>query len=321
MPQFDWNDVRFFLAVVRSGTLTLAARRLGSDHTTVGRRLTALENALRAKLIDRSPTGCALTSQGERFLSAAEAMESIAAGADEEIGGADIALSGSVRIGAPDGFGSFFLAPRIKALCDRHPDLQVQIVAISRVFSLSKREADLAIGLDRPAKGRLMSRKLTDYSLGLYAARSYLESAAAIRTREDLAGHHFVSYIDDLIFSSELDYLPQIVKDSRPRLKSSNLIAQMRATMAGAGICVLPCFMADPEPLLVPVLPREVSLTRTFWLISHTDQRSLARIRLTADYIAKITQEARRILLPQRHEKAHATATKPSRQSDRRARP
>jgi DNA-binding transcriptional LysR family regulator len=298
MRNFDWDDVRFFLAVVRSGTLTLAARRLKTDHTTVGRRITALERALKARLIDRRPSGCTLTAQGERFLPAAEAMEAVATRAHEDIAGSDVSLSGMVRIGAPDGFGSFFLAPRIKTFCDRHPELEVQIVAMPRAFSLSKREADLAIGLSRPAEGRLVSRKLSDYTLGLYASRSYLAGAKPIRSRGDLTGHTFISYIDDLIFSPQLDYMPQISRDTRPQLKSSNLIAQMQATIAGAGICVLPHFMATTDPRLLPVLSNKIVLTRTFWLIVHADQQNLARIRSTADYISTITQADRSTLLP-----------------------
>lgn len=298
MRDFDWDDVRFFLAVVRSGTLTLAARRLKTDHTTVGRRVTALERALKARLLDRRPSGCTLTAQGERFLPKAEAMEAVATRAHEDIAGSDIALSGMVRIGAPDGFGSFFLAPRIKGFCERHPELEVQIVAMPRVFSLSKREADLAIGLSRPAEGRLISRKLSDYTLGLYASRGYLENARPILTRSGLAGHNFISYIDDLIFSPELDYIPQISREIRPQLKSSNLIAQMQATISGAGICVLPHFMTTNEPRLLPILPNKVELTRTFWLIVHADQQNLARIRSTADYISTLVQADRSVLLP-----------------------
>ncbi|SMF65880.1 DNA-binding transcriptional regulator, LysR family [Tistlia consotensis] len=298
MRDFDWNDVRYFLAVVRTGTLTLAARRLGSDHTTVGRRLSALEASLGAKLIDRGPTGCTPTAQGERFLADAEALESVATRAQERIAGSDVALSGTVRIGTPDGFGSFFLAPRIMTFCDRHPELEVQIVAMPRVFSLSKREADLAIGLTRPAEGRLVSRKLTDYSLRLYAARRYLEASPPIRCRSDLAGHHFVSYIDDLIFSPELDYMPQISRDASARLQSSNLIAQMQATIAGAGLCVLPCFMVDGDPRLVAVLPEEVVLTRSFWLVVHADQRHLARIRSAAEFILAAARTDQSLLNP-----------------------
>lgn len=304
MQDFHWDDVRFFLAVVRSGTLVLAARRLGTDHTTVGRRLSALETALRARLIDRSPSGCSLTAHGERFLPVAEAMESVATEATETIAGSDVALSGTVRVGAPDGFGSWFLAPRIKYFCNQNPELEVQIVAMPRIFSLSKREADIAIGLSRPAEGRLVSRKLTDYSLGLFAGRGYLAAAKPIRTRADLVEHNFISYIDDLIFAPELDYMPQISRRVRPRLKSSNLIAQMQATIAGAGICVLPHFMANTEPRLLPVLPDSVTLTRTFWLIVHADQRNVARIRSVSDYIFELAHANRALLLPSGNQEA-----------------
>lgn len=298
MKTFNWDDVRFFLAVVRAGTLTLAARRLGTDHTTVARRITALETALRAKLFDRSASGYMLTAQGECFLAPAEAMETMALNAQSGLAESDLSLSGAVRIGAPDGFGTMFLAPRLIPLCDRHPELEVQIVAMPRLFSLSKREADLAISLAQPSEGRLVSRKLTDYQLGLYASPDYLAAAPPLRSREDLAHHRFVGYIDDLIFAQELNYVPMIGKNIRPQIKSSNLIAQMTATMAGAGLCILPCFMAEPEPALQAVLIEEILLVRSFWLVMHADQRSLARIRATADFIGDSIAAARDLFQP-----------------------
>jgi DNA-binding transcriptional LysR family regulator len=298
MRDFDWNDVRYFLAVVRARTLTLAARRLGTNHTTVARRIAALEAALNAKLFDRHVGGYVPTEQGERFLEEAEAMEASAILARSRIADSAATLSGAVRIGAPDGFGSFFLAPAIGALCDQHPELEIEIVAMPRVFSLSKREADLAISLSQPSQGRLVVRKLTDYELGLYAAPAYLRRAAPIRARADLPDHRFIHYIDDLLYTPQLDYVPQIDKAIRPRLRSANLVAQMRAAMAGAGLCVLPCFMADPEPGLVRVLADEVALTRSFWLAVHADQRNLARIRTTSQFIVDAVREARPLFLP-----------------------
>ncbi|MEJ2625647.1 MAG: LysR substrate-binding domain-containing protein, partial [Pseudolabrys sp.] len=222
--------------------------------------------------------------------------------ARETVAGSDVTLSGTVRIGAPDGFGSFFLAPRIKAFCEQHPELEVQIVAMPRIFNLSKREADLAIGLSRPAEGRLVSRKLSDYHLGLYASRDYLDNAPPIRARRDLAAHSFISYIDDLIFAPELDYMPQVSREIYARLKSSNLIAQMNATTAGAGICVLPRFMAITEPRLVPVLEGTVLLKRSFWLIIHADQQHLARIRSVTAHIVGAAQADRSVLLDPVHD-------------------
>ncbi len=224
-------------------------------------------------------------------------MERAAIAAQGLVGDADRAMSGTVRVGAPDGFGSYFLAPHIARLCDRHPQLEVQLVATPRVFSLSKREADIAISLSRPTEGRLVVRKLTDYQLRLYATAEYLAAHPAIQTRADLPGHRFIGYIDDLIFTPELDYIAAL-GDITPRLKSSNLIAQHKATLAGAGLCILPRFIADPEPTLVPVLAQEITVTRSFWLIVHEDLRALARVAATADFIAETVARHQGEFLP-----------------------
>lgn len=301
--EFDWSDLRPFLALARTGKLTEAARRMSVEHSTVSRRIAALEAALGAKLFDKRPQGYALTAAGERLLFTAESVESLALAAQGEIGGADLGVAGTVRIGAPDGFGTFFLAPRIGALARLHRDLDIQLLAMPRVFSLSKREADIAISLSRPKEGRLHARKLTDYRLRLYASRAYLEANGPIEHRAALARHSFIGYVDELIFTPELDYVPLVAKDLRVRLKSSSLPAQLMATRAGAGVCVLPCFMGDlfqgegPDAL-VPVLPREVSLTRTFWLVTHTDMRDLARIRVAAEFLVEEAQKGRGVLLP-----------------------
>lgn len=251
---FDWSHLRFFLAVARTGRLTTAAAQLATDHATVSRQIAALEQALSARLFERSPRGSVLTTAGEQLLAHVEQMENVAARIQNDIAGSDLALSGAVRIGAPDGFGSSFLAPRIGELCRRYPALDVQLIAMPRIFSLSKREADIAIGLTRPTEGRLVARKLTDYHLHLYASRTYLASHPPIEKPDDLADHVMIGYIPDLIFTPELDYLPQVPADLKVRLTSSNLIAQMRATAAGTGICVIPDFLVADEPDLVPVL-------------------------------------------------------------------
>ena len=165
-------------------------------------------------------------------------------------------------------------------------DLEVQLVAMPRLFSLSKREADIAVTLAHPEAGRLHARKLTDYELGLYAARSYLETASPIQGTGDLSRHRFISYIDDLLYTPELDYVPLVSRDIRPYLKSASLVAQFRAVQSGSGIAVLPCFMAAGETDLVRLLPEEVKLTRSFWLVIHSDVRHLSRIRVTAEFIA-----------------------------------
>lgn len=285
MPGFDWNDLQSFLAVARSGRLTAAAQRLQVDHTTLSRRLTALEHALKARLFDRSPSGYRLTEQGRALLPTAEEIERLALASQEAVGGSAACVEGQVRIGAPEGFGSYFLAPRIAALKARHPALLVQLVAQTAIFSLSRRDADIAISVSRPPAGRLIVSKLSDYDLALYGTPAYLEKHPPIRTAADLSGHSFISYIGELLHFPELDMLQHVAPGGVASIESSNLLAQLRATLAGAGLCVLPAFIARDEPGLVRVLPDAVSLTRTLWMIVHQDLAELARVKAVARFI------------------------------------
>jgi DNA-binding transcriptional LysR family regulator len=296
---FDWDLLQSFLAVARTGRLTVAAKRLGVDHSTLSRRLVTLEGALGAKLFDRALSGYSLTHQGEDLLARAEAMESTALAIQSDVGQGRSQVSGTVRIGTPDGFGTAFLASVIHELTAAQPALQIDLVATPLGFSLSKREADIAISLSRPAEGRVHVRKLTDYHLGLYAAVGAPAAWRETGSLEEVAALPFISYIDDLLYTPELDYAPPQLKAVEPRLRSSSLIAQYQACAAGAGLCILPCFLADPDTRLVRVLPEVMNLTRSFWMIVHSDMRDLARIRVTGDFIAGATHKAAHRFMPE----------------------
>jgi DNA-binding transcriptional LysR family regulator len=175
----DWDDLRVFLAVARSDGLSGAGRRLKIDPATVGRRIARLEQALAARLFAKSPQGYALTDEGLRLLDHAERAEAAMEGAREAVSGPE-GLSGQIRIGAPDGCANYLLPQVLSAICDANPGLEVQIVALPRVFNLSRREADMAIGVSRPTAGRLTVQKLADYRLHLAAHPDYLRQAAAI---------------------------------------------------------------------------------------------------------------------------------------------
>jgi molybdate transport repressor ModE-like protein len=289
----DWDDFRFVLAIVRSGSVSAAAKQLGVDHATVIRRVDRLEHRLSAKLFDRRKTGYLLTEAGQRVADSAETMESTIVANQEAVGGSRARLTGTVRIGAPDGFGSHFLAPRLVKFGERYPDLDLELVATARMFSLSKREADIAISLSMPKEGRIVGRKLADYSLCLYAARAYLDRAPPIASLSDLLHHRFVGYIEDLLYTPELDYVPQVSPKISAKFRSANLIAQLNATISGFGIAVLPHFMAIAHPQLRPVLPNEVSIQRAFFLLMHADSKDLARIRAVADYVHETVEQER----------------------------
>jgi DNA-binding transcriptional LysR family regulator len=191
------------------------------------------------------------------------------------------------------GSAAISLPSRLVAFGERYPDLDLQLVATARLFSLSKREADIAISLTMPKEGRIVGRKLLDYSLGLYAAPAYLSRMPKIKDRADLAAHRFVGYIEELLFTPELDYLPQVSPKISAKFRSANLIAQLNATISGFGIAVLPHFMAKAHPELTPVLSDEVSIERTFWMLMHADSKDLARIRAVADYILGTVERER----------------------------
>ena len=289
----NWDDVRIFLAVARSGQILGAARSLGLNHATVARRLTALEAALGSKLFTRKTNGTELSGAGERFLAHAENMESAMLAASEAAG-TDSLNEGTVRVGAPDGFGVAFLAPRLGKLAERHRGLRIELVPVPRSFSLSRREADIAVTLERPREGRLVARKLTDYRLGLYAARSYLENHAAPQKLDELADHLLVGYVDDLLYTASLDYTAEFLKGWHSSLAVSSAMGQTEAVRAGAGIGILHAFMARRDPDLVPVLPQHV-LTRSYWTVVHEDLRSIRRVSAVAEFLSDIVRRDQEI--------------------------
>src|SRR6056297_353040 len=230
-----WDDLRIFLAVARTESLSGAGRQLRIDPATVGRRIARLEERLGAALFAKSPQGYALTEQGQGLLPHAERAEQAIVAAQEEVRGETGRLSGQIRIGAPDGCANYLLPQVCAAIAAENPDLDVQIVALPRVFNLSKREADMAIAVSRPATGRLTVQKITDYRLHLAAQEAYLAAAPPLRTLADLGAHRIVGYIPDMIFDKELDYLAE-TGAAAVDLASNSVSVQFNLLRHGAGV-------------------------------------------------------------------------------------
>jgi len=282
----DWDDLRVFLAVARTESLSGAGKLLRLDPATVGRRIVKLEEALGARLFVKSPQGYGVTEAGLRLLPHAQAAEqAVQAAADDLRGGAG-GLSGQVRIGAPDGCANYLLPQVVAAICDDNPGLEVQIVALPRVINLSKREADMVIAVSPPTAGRLTVQRLTDYHLHLAASLAYLDRHGTPQRRDDLTAHRIVGYIPDMIFDKELDYLAEIGVTEVP-LASNSVPVQLNWLRHGAGIGMVHDFALPSAPELVKVLPVEVSLTRAFWLIRHADDRRIDRMNRFADLLAQ----------------------------------
>lgn len=292
----QWDDMRIFLAVARTESLSGAGRQLKVDPATVGRRIARLEEALGAPLFAKSPQGYAPTDAGQRLLAHAERAEQAMQGAVEELSGNSGQLSGQIRIGAPDGCANFILPQVCAEISEQNPDLDIQIVALPRVFNLSKREADLAIGVSQPTAGRLSVQKITDYTLSLYAARFYLRNSAPIETLDDLKDHKIVGYIPDMIFDKELDYFSELGLD-RIHLGSNSASVQTQMVRAGHGVGIVHDFAIGPGARrMVRILPDDFRLTRSFYLIRHQDDRRLERMNRFADaLISGIKEEVQRL--------------------------
>lgn len=269
----NWDDLRVFLAVARAEGLSGAARGLRLDPATAGRRIARLERSFGAVLFAKSPQGYTLTEAGQRLLPRAEAAEAALAGG-LGVTGQDEAgrLSGTIRIGAPDGCANYLLPQVCAGIGAVHPGLDIQILSLPRVVNLSRREADLAITVSPPATQRLHAEKLSDYHLSLAASRDWLARNGAPGSVAALKEARMIGYIPDMIFDAELDYLAQFGV-SRVPLAANAVSVQLHFARAGAGLAIVHDFALPFAPELVRVLPGQVRLTRTFWLVTHAGPR------------------------------------------------
>ena len=291
----NWDDLKVFLAVARQESLSGAGKLLRLDPATVGRRIARLEEATGAVLFAKSPQGYALTNAGQQLITHAEQAEQALTGAWEALEGREGHLAGQIRLGAPDGVANFLLPQVCAQIVEDNPDLEVQIVALPRVFNLSKREADMAIGVSAPTAGRLTVQRITEYHLSLAASRFYLRRSAPIHRLEDLRGHRIVGYIPDMIFDKELDYLDEIGVE-RVALASNSASVQFNWIRQGAGIGMVHDFAIPSGKAVRRVLADELRLKRAFYLIRHADDRRLERLNRFASALAEgLKREVQRL--------------------------
>ena len=288
----DWERVRIFLEVARAGQILKASKSLRLNHATVARQLTALERSLNAKLLERHTSGCTLTPAGEALVAAAERAESEFLKVGSSIGGTAEAITGTVRVGAPDGLGNYFLADRLGVLAAKHPGLVIQLVPLPRTFSLSRREADIAITLDRPKQGKLILSKLTDYTLSVYASETYLTREGPIRNQADLAGRLFVTHVEDFVYSRALDYASVLGRLMSRHYECGSVVAQMEAVRGGHGVGILHDYAARRYPELKRLLP-DIRFVRNYWLTSHPDTHETRRVQEVHHFIVASVKAAR----------------------------
>ncbi|KGM41386.1 LysR family transcriptional regulator [Aquabacterium sp. NJ1] len=283
----QWDDIRYFLELARTGSLSGAARRLQVEHSTVARRVESLEQALGLKLFDRLPKAWSLTAEGETLVAQAGRLDDEAQAFSRVALGVS-SLQGTVRVSAPPVMAGHFLVPRLAAMHDRWQNIHLEMIGESREANLARGEADLAIRMSRPTAPGLTARSMGDMGYGLYAAHGYTQ-------RRPSNAWEFLGYDDSLEQVPQQRWLNQVAGDRRFVFRSNDLTALFNAARVGLGIAVLPHFLAagdDALSLIAPVCPT----VRQIWLVMHPDVKRSPRVRLMADLLVEVIGEAKALL-------------------------
>lgn len=292
----DWDDLRSFLAIARSGSLQGAARALGVNHSTVFRRLNALEARLGVRLFDRFPRGYALTAAGEHMLRSAERVEDEILGLERRLLGGDVRLAGSLRVTTTDTLVHGVLGPHLRAFQAAYPEIELELITGNAFFDLSKREADVALRPSRHPGDAMVGRRLAALAVALYAARDYLAERGRPAGAPELAGHALITGDASLAHLPATRWLERHVPAAGSVLRCNSWLSQLAAARAGLGLAALPCFLGDRAPELVRVLPPDPALAGELWLLTHSDLRRTARVRAFMETIARGIRRERALL-------------------------
>jgi DNA-binding transcriptional LysR family regulator len=288
MQMLNWNDLRYVLALSRGKTLGAAARLLGVDDTTVARRLVAVQETIGARLYQRLPDGTLqLTTAGERAALHAERIEREISAIDASVAGADDLVSGTVRVTSVPIVVGHILVPAAQTLFERHPKLQLELVADPRDLSLTRRETDLALRLARPKTGgtRVLACRVGTLRYGVYAS-----AACSMR---DVKMLPWVNYDEAMAHLPQARWMAVTAARSNQRIAAvrvNDAEALLEAVLAGLGRSLLPCVIADRDSRLRRLGPRDGApvLSRELWLLTHSDLRRLGRIEAVVNWIEQI---------------------------------
>ena len=290
----NWDNLRLFLATARAGSTEGAARTLRIDASTVRRRLTALETMTGTAVFERISGELRLTAAGGLLLKAVEEVEHLIESAETGLSMREEAISGLVRIGAPDGTGSFLIAPALAQMQSRLPQIRIELATLPRILDVSRREVDIMILHELPAKGEHKIRKIIDIEIGLYGSSQYLENHGEIRSVQDLRDHSFVFYDE---FS---DYYQGILRkflnfgdESWIKFKTTSTVSQACAVSAGAGLALFPDFVAEQWPNLRPVLKGKIFVNSTLWMLTHRDVADRPHVQAAAQAIVSACMQRR----------------------------
>lgn len=287
----NWDDLKIFLTVAREGSARAAANKLRIHHSTITRRIDAFESAQKIRLFDRLPSGYALTLAGEDLLQVVVRIEDEINGIERHILGQDLHLRGDIRVTLPEHLAVHLLMPDLIRFMDTYPEVHLEILVSYGMFSLTKREADVAIRVTDNPPEHLVGRKVVRYHCATYASEPYL---ATHNLPTDTTGAHWIGW------DSPTPYPAWVRKSEFPNVpvrgRMNNVVAELAAAKAGFGIARLPCYMGDPEPTLRRVSPGKSAPCRDVWILTHKDLVATVRIQTFMDFMADAFQQQRDLL-------------------------
>ncbi|MFQ3313884.1 MAG: DNA-binding transcriptional LysR family regulator [Colwellia sp.] len=302
----NWDDIKIFLEVARAERLSTAAKRLTMDASTVSRRLHKLEESIGTKLFDRTQEGHVLTVDGKILLNSACKMEQDAQHALSNIHNNNEENCGLVRIGVTEALGNFFVSPNLLSLQQQHPNIDVHLLLFSRYVKISRNEADIAIAVERPKSTSMIVSKLCDYKLQLYVHQDYLDKNLDKHPQgialDQLAKHKWVTYVDNLLFTDQLSYVKELNQyldgELKANFSSTSIISQYFAIKSGLGIGILPCFLAEQDKSLIKLHSQKISISRSFWLVTHPESKRLSHVNTVWQYLKQLVLEHADLLNP-----------------------
>jgi DNA-binding transcriptional LysR family regulator len=282
----NWNDLLYFLAIGRTGTLVKAGKELGVEHTTVARRLAALENALGVKLFLRGPEGLALTEAGHAILPSAQAIAAHVEEIARRVSGLDLRVEGAVRLTIPEGLQGYMMEalPRLQ---ERHPALVVEVLSDNRAYDIRRGEADIAVRFLDVDDPELIARKVGTCGWSLYASTAYVERKGVLAAPEALSGHDIIGFAPSLAQSVGGRWIEAHAQSARVVMRANSISAAVEAARVGFGLIAVPCFVAAVQADLQRLTPRVIG-TRDALLVVHPELARVARVRATMDFVVEI---------------------------------
>lgn len=276
----NWDDLRVFLAVARTGSLSGAARSLGVNHSTVFRRIAGFEEELDVRLFERLPTGYALTAAGEETLAIVERIEADVATLDRTVTGQDLRLSGTVRITAIDMLAFWLLPPSLARFHEAYPGIEIELVVGNEALNLSRRETDIALRIGNTPPETLVGRRVGRLNFAVFGAPDY----CAAHPETDLAQHQWIGF--DNAHAPLVRRFEEFLPGVRPVFRSNSIAAALRLVSAGIGLAILPSAIAGLKDNLVRVADVPDTFGLDLWLLTHEDLRHTARIRAVIDFLS-----------------------------------